>query len=579
MITELHIENIAVIKNLTVSFGKGFSVLTGETGAGKSIIIDSVNLLIGGRSTRELIRSGEERALVSACFEGFSEALCKELGELDVYPEEDGRIYIVRTISSDGKTSSKINGRSVPLSVLRDVGRLLINIHGQHDNQLLLTPSKHIDILDSYAHTEGALAEYTEKYGELAELRRRLKSNTRSEKEKAELADTLTYRISEIDNARLKPGEEETLAAKREKIRNIEKVVKYSSLIRHALTSGEGGMSASEQIRIASDAVERIADILPDAAGIAERLRFCMYELQDISDIAASLSDEEVADPEAELDWIESRLEIISRLESKYAPDIPGILAERERFAKELDELKNSERTIEGIRKELVRKAKEASTCAERLSSLRKEGAERLSSLVTEQLRFLDLEKVSFSVAVENPEGEGGTLRFMPSGCDEVEFLIAANPGEPLKALSKIASGGELSRVMLALKSVLADSDGVTTIIFDEIDTGVSGRTSQKIGLKLHDLSRECQIICITHSPQIAATADTQYKISKKEVMGRAETSVKPLDTDERVEEISRIMGGIEITDTVRRTAREMLEKGKNRFRYNESEAARRSEP
>lgn len=559
MITELHIENIAVIKNLTVTFGEGFSVLTGETGAGKSIIIDSVNLLLGGRSTRELLRSGEVRALVSACFEGLSESLYKSLEEFDIYPEDDGRIYIVRTLSADGKTSSKINGRSVPLSVLRDAGRLLINIHGQHDNQLLLTPSKHIDILDSYAHAESALAEYTEKYESLAELRRRLKSSTRSEREKAELCDTLAYRISEIDNARLKPGEEEALTAKRDRIRNIEKVARYTTLIKRSLTSGEGGVSASEQIRIASEAVERLSDILPDAAGIAERLNFCMYELQDISDIAESLSDEDISDPEAELDRIESRLEVISRLQSKYAPDIPGILSERERFARELDELKNSERTIESIKKELVCRAKEASACAQRLTQLRKEGAQRLSELVTEQLRFLDLEKVTFSVSVTEPEGEGGTLRFMPSGCDDVEFLIAANPGEPLKSLSKIASGGELSRVMLALKSVLADSDGVMTIIFDEIDTGVSGRTSQKIGLKLHDLSRDCQVICITHSPQIAATADAQYKISKKESMGRAETSVKALDTDERVEEISRIMGGIEITDTVRQTAREML--------------------
>lgn len=565
MITELHIENIAVIKNLTVTFGEGFSVLTGETGAGKSIIIDSVNLLLGGRSTRDLLRSGEERALVSACFEGLSDTLYRSLEELDIYPEEDGRIYIVRTLSADGKTSSKINGRSVPLSVLRDAGRLLINIHGQHDNQLLLTPSKHIDLLDSYAHTENALAEYKEKYDALAELRRRLKASTRSEREKAELSDTLAYRISEIDNARLKPGEEELLTAKRDRIRNIEKVTRYTSLIKRALTSGDGGMSASEQIRIASEAVERLTDILPDAAGIAERLNFCMYELQDISDIAETLSDEEVSDPEAELDRIEARLEVISRLQSKYAPDISGILAERERFVRELDELKNSERTIEGIKKELVRKAKEASACAERLTQLRKEGAQRLSELVTEQLRFLDLEKVTFSVSVTEPESDGGTLRFMPSGCDAVEFLIAANPGEPLKPLSKIASGGELSRVMLALKSVLADSDGVMTIIFDEIDTGVSGRTSQKIGLKLHDLARDCQVICITHSPQIAATADTQYKISKKESMGRAETSVKALDTDERVEEISRIMGGIEITDTVRQTAREMLESTRER--------------
>ncbi len=561
MICELHIENIAVIKQLTVSFGNGFSVLTGETGAGKSIIIDSVNLLLGARSAKELIRSGEERALVSACFSELGEDVSRELEALDVYPDEDGCVYIQRTLSSDGRTQAKINGRSVPTSVLRDAGRLLINIHGQHDNQLLLTPQKHIDFLDSYASSDSLIREYDAEYSALCEIRKRLKENTRSEKETAELIETLSYRLSEIDGAKLKKGEEEALLAKREKIKNIEKISRYAGEIFRDLSGGDGATrSACELIREADEAVKRLADILPDSEKICERLSFCAYELQDIAETAASLTDADVSDPEAELDRIESRLDTIARLEAKYAPDIPSILEYREKLASELEGLKNNGATVDAIKREFAAKAKEAYACADKLTEHRRAFAEKLSLLVTEQLRYLDLEKVSFSVNVSALVSENGARRFTPNGCDGVEFLISTNPGEPLKPLSKIASGGELSRVMLALKSVLADSDGVGTIIFDEIDTGVSGKTSQKIGIKLHLLAKDCQVICITHSAQIAATADTHYKILKTENAGRNETSVTELDRDGRIDELSRIMGGIEITENLRRTATEMLD-------------------
>lgn len=566
MISELHIENIAVIKNLTVDFKKGFSVLTGETGAGKSIIIDSVNLLLGARSARELIRTGEDHALVSARFDSLSKKTEDELKELDIYPDDEGAVYVLRTINADGRAGAKINGRSVPVSLLRDAGRLLINIHGQHDNQILLTPSKHIDILDSYAQTEELRSEYIKEYNALVELRRRLKQNTRSESEREELIETLKHRISEIDGAKLKDGEEEKLIAKRDMIRNIEKVLRFSNTVTSELTSGEnGGASAVEKIRTAIDSVQRLSDVLPDTNSMVERLTFCLYELQDISDIVSSLTDgEEISDPAAELDRIESRLETISRLESKYAPDIKGILEYRVKLDTELSELLNNEKTTEGLRREINKKAKEASFAADRLTEKRKEYADKMSSLVTEQLCFLDLEKVRFSVSVTPLVSATGARQFTPNGCDGTEFLISTNPGEPLKPLSKIASGGELSRVMLALKSVLADSDGVDSIIFDEIDTGVSGRTSEKIGIRLHGLAKVSQVICITHSSQIAAIADTHYKISKIENNGRAETSVQTLDTAGRVEELSRIIGGIEITDAVRNTAKEMLKKAHN---------------
>ncbi len=562
MIYELHIENIAVIKSLTLEPGKGFSVLTGETGAGKSIIIDSVNLLLGARSASELIRNGEEHASVSATFGGLTEKTLAELAELDVFPDEDGQFYIFRSISRSGKASARVNGQSVPIATLREVGRLLINIHGQHDNQLLLTPAKHIDFLDSYAKNGELLKRYSDLYSEMRELSRALRQSAKSEKDSEELAEILANRINEIDAAKLKVGEEEKLLEKRERIKNIEKTVRYSQAITGALSSGEG---AIEMVRRAIEAVERISDVLPDSPKIIERLDFCALELQDISDTASELMDDDISDPEAALDKIEDRLSVISRLESRYGENIAAVLETRAKAAEELDALKNRDKNAEILRKDFNKKIKEATAVAGEITAVRKEYAERLSKLVTDQLVYLDLEKAMFSVDVKPHLNDSGVLCFATNGCDDVEFLISTNPGEPPKPLSKVASGGELSRVMLALKSVLSDSDGVGTIIFDEIDTGVSGKTSQKIGFKLSDLSRSCQVLCITHSAQIAAVADTQYKISKSEHAGRMQTVVTELDDEARINEISRIIGGIEITDQVRSAAREMLDKAKAR--------------
>ncbi len=562
MIYELHIENIAVIKNLTLELGEGFSVLTGETGAGKSIIIDSVNLLLGARSASELIRSGEEQALVSAVFGGISPMTANELVKLDIYPDEDGQIYISRSISRSGKASARVNGQSVPVATLREVGRLLINIHGQHDNQLLLMPSKHIDFLDAYAKNGELINSYSELYSELISLRRQLKQMTKNEKDSEELAEILANRINEIDAAKLKAGEEEALLEKRERVRNIEKTARYSKAVAEALSSGEG---AVERIRDAIAAVEKLSDVLPDASKIVERLDFCAVELQDISDTVESLVDEDIDDPETALDKIEDRLEIINRLEARYGENISAVLEARNKAAEELEALKNRDRNADVLRKEMSKKIKEAASLVEKITECRKEYAKRMSGLVTEQLVYLDLEKAVFVVDVRPHVNDEGVACFTPNGSDDVEFLISTNPGEPPKPLSKVASGGELSRVMLALKSVLSDSDGVGTIIFDEIDTGVSGKTSQKIGFKLSDLADSCQVLCITHSAQIAAVADTQYKISKSEVDGRMQTSLEKLDYSERVGEISRIMGGIEITEQVRNTAKEMLDFAKKR--------------
>lgn len=563
MITELHIENIAVIKKLTVSFGKGFSVLTGETGAGKSIIIDSVNLLLGARSAKELIRSGESSALVSACFSDISGNSLEGLKELDIFPEDDGNLYIQRTLNSDGRTQAKINGRSVPTSVLREAGQYLINIHGQHDSQQLLSPEKHLGFLDSAAHTGELISEYKEYYAEMLRLRREIRSLTKSEQEAEYLAETLTHRIKEIESAKLKPGEEEALCAKLERIKNIEKISRYcGEIYRHLSSSENGETSAEELISLASDAVAKLGDVMPDGEKIIERLNFCACELRDISETAMALTDGDVSDPEAELDRIETRLELISRLKRKYGDTVGEILMQKEAAEKQLSELKNTDAHIKELKNELVAAVKKAASCADMLTEKRKICAEKLSEEITGQLRYLDLEKARFEVSVLPLEGENGVKRFSSQGCDSVEFLITTNPGEPLKPLSKVASGGELSRVMLALKSVLADGDGVGTVIFDEIDTGVSGKTSQKIGIKLSGLAKRCQVFCITHSAQIAAMGDTHYRIYKKEIDGRSETEVSELSGEARISEISRIMGGINITETLRSTAREMLASG-----------------
>ncbi len=560
MISELHIENIAVIKKLTVDFKNGFSVLTGETGAGKSIIIDSVNLLLGARSAKELVRTGEDSALVSACFTDIDSDTLKELAEYDVTTEEDGCIYVQRTLTSEGKAQAKINGRSVPLSTLREVGKHLINIHGQHDNQQLLSQEKHISFLDSWADSEPLIKEYEGCYLEMVRLRREIKALTKSEQEITDQTERLTLHINEIEGAKLKSGEEEALIAKLDRLKNIEKISRYcTEILKKLSVGGEGEPSATELVKQASEAFLKLGDVLPESEKTVARLEFCLCELKDIAESAADLVDGDVSNPEAELDRIQSRLDTIARLKKRYGQTVDAVLEYKENAKKQLSEIKNSDAKIKTLKNELSAMLKKATICAEKLTERRCEYAKRLSGEITEQLRFLDLEKAVFEVSVTPLIGENGVKRFSSIGCDRVEFMITTNPGEPCKPLSKVASGGELSRVMLALKSVLADSDGVSTIIFDEIDTGVSGKTSQKIGIKLLGLGRSTQVFCITHSAQIAAMGNTHYRISKSEVDGRNETSVTELAGEDRVDEISRIMGGIEITETVRSTAREMI--------------------
>ena len=560
MLSELHIENVAVVKNVTLTAEKGFSVLTGETGAGKSIIIDSINLLLGARSAKELIRSGESKALVSACFTELGEPTLTALENAEVSPDADGTLYIQRIVQTDGKATAKINGRTVPVSMLKEIGSALITIHGQHDSQALLSADNHMAFLDRYARNGELIRAYSEQYEKLATIRKTLSEKTKAAERADERIDTLKYQISEIDSAKIKKNELETLSEKKQRIKSSEKIYKYARLISDTLSDTGSTDGAATLTSRAIDALRKLTDVLPDAEMLAARLESARYDMMEAAEQADALLDACGDSPEEELERIENRLDTVERIFRKYGPTEEDVFRYRDKAAEELASISDIGSEIARLKKALNDQAKETFAAAEKLTESRTRAAEELSKSITEELRYLDLEKVVFAVSVEKLISEKGLTRFTPDGCDAAEFMISANPGEPLKPLAKIASGGELSRVMLAIRSVLAECDGVDTLIFDEIDTGVSGKTSQKIGIKLRRVSEGGQVLCITHSAQIAAAADTHFKISKAEKDGRTETSLTALDREGRINELSRIMGGIEITDTVKKTAEEMID-------------------
>ncbi|MCR5263248.1 MAG: DNA repair protein RecN [Clostridiales bacterium] len=564
MLLSLHIENIAVARSVDIDLGPGFTVLTGETGAGKSVIIGSIGLLMGRRPDRDMIRSGESRAMVSGLFGEIGEDAAAELAKLGISPDEDGRICLQRDIEAGEKFSSqaRINGRAVPVSLMRDCAARLINIHGQHDTQTLLDEGAHISLLDGWAMPESGrtLEKYGGYYHEAAELKRGIAAITRDAREKSRRVETLKYQISEIDEARLKDGEEEKLRADEKKIRGLEKLQKHSARVWRALWGGEGAVSARDLLSDAADSLDELSEALPDAAKDAETLRSYVYELEDIAEKVRRACDIGDEDPGEALDRIENRLADILRLTKKYGPEIKDVLAFRDGAAKELEEIELSDVKLKELRSrqsDVMVKLKEA---ASELSALRESAAVTLGNRVMEELAFLDMDKVRFSATVSRSLSAEGVMQYGRLGRDTVIFEVATNPGEPLKPLSTTASGGELSRIMLALRSVFSGRDGIGTVIYDEVDTGVSGRTSQKIGIKLALSGRQSQVICVTHSAQIAALADSHLKIEKTEAGGRSETTVRPLDHEQRVAELSRIMGGIEITEAIRRGAREMLD-------------------
>lgn len=554
MIESLHIENVAVVKSLDIEFKSGMTALTGETGAGKSIIIDSLNLLSGARADRELLRSGESRAEVSALFSQLRKDVVEKIEELG-FEAPDGSVMISRSLSQSG-SGARINGRPITLALLREISAMLFGIHGQNDNMLLLEPKNHISILDSYADNKADFEEYAEIYKKVLYLRMELDSLKRDVREQNRLSEMLKYQLEDIDSVKLKKGEEETLEAEAARLRSAEKISKCCALVDKALNGGKG-MGAIYLTDRAASAMDSIAEALPEAEKLAARLSEVKYELEDIAGSLSALTDIG-NDPGARLDKIEARLDAIARLKRKYGNTVEEIMAFREDVAKKLDLIENADdRRIE-IEAKLKDTESAARAVAKRLTESRRRAAQGLGRSVCDTLAFLDMPKVRFEVDIK-PVNE-----LTPTGLEEIEFLISANPGEPLMPMARIASGGELARIMLSLKNVINAADGIETVIFDEIDTGISGKTSRKVGIKLKEIGRESQVICVTHSAQIASLADQQLFVSKTERDGRTESAIKELNAEERVAEIARILGGIEITEAQITAAEEMIAEGEN---------------
>lgn len=548
MLELLHIENIAIIEAADIEFAPGFNALTGETGAGKSIVIDSLSAVLGQRTSRELIRTGADKAFVSAAFSGVEPGLTEELG---IQPEPDGTLLLQREIQTDGKNVCRINGRPVTVSQLRALGTRLLNIHGQHDGQQLLDEEQHIVYLDSFGKTEALINAYTEKYRHFTDIRRQISALQMDEAEKARRVDTLQYQIEELKRAKLKPGEEEELTARRGMLRNAEKFLDAVAGADYALNGDDSGGGALSALRQAQDALGGVRH-LDDAFGqMYERLGEAYSEVYDI---AATVEDKrgELDVSPGELDRVESRMDQLYRLKKKYGATVEDMLDYLHRCTEELAQIEDAGDTLARLEQELARAETDARQAAQALSDARKAAAERLTAQILAELQQLDMGKIRFAVDfAEKPLDS--------DGMDAVRFLMSANVGEELRPIHKIASGGELARIMLAMKNVLSEQDHVATMVFDEVDTGVSGRAAQKVAEKMARISRHKQVLCVTHLPQLAALADNHLLIAKQERNGRTYTSVTPLDLEGRKRELARIIGGATITETTLKSAEEML--------------------
>ena len=557
MLHSLHIENIAVIKQVELEFSEGFMVISGETGAGKSIIIDSINLILGAKADKDLIRHGESSATVSALFTDLSELTLLQCADHGIVLDEEKSLFIQRSISQDGPSIVKINGRTVNLAVLKQIAPGLVSIHGQTDTGALSDPEKHIDLLDVYSSSADLLSEYREIYYRLDKTRRTIQELVAKEAERERMKEILSYQIKDIDSAKLHDGEEEELIDKKVKIKNSEKIIKNSEFVYKALKGSEKGRVAY-LIDRSITALNQLSGVIPAYEEYAEKLRDALSGVEDVAEEVLAVVEDFDADPTYTLNEIESRLDKITRLKRKYGFTVKDILEFRDKAKAELDTLENYEDTLASLEKEEEKLYKEALAVADSIHAGRVAAAEALKKKICDILEFLDMPGVVFyaDICVEEREGRK-TLN--KDGYDKIEFYLSANKGAEAQSLAKIASGGEIARVMLALKSIIADKDGVSSVVFDEIDTGVSGKTARKIGLKMRSMSSGLQIFCVTHSAQIASLADIHFLISKSEVDGKTQTAVRALDYDGRVKELSRILGGINVTDAQRAAAVDML--------------------
>ncbi len=552
MLTSLKIENVAIIESAAIEFGCGLNVLTGETGAGKSIVIDSINAILGERTSRDIIRTGAQSAKVYAVFEDINAKVREFLDENGI-DCEDGVLIINRTLSREGKNICRLNGAPVTVSMLREIGGELIDIHGQHDNQSLLSPEKHCGFVDSFAGNADIIADYREKYGRLCEIRSKLKKLTSDESSKSQRIDFLTYQIDELEKAEISIGERDELKARKALYDNSQKVIESLNVAYEALKADGAGI---DMIAAAESEISDASAYMETLSEASEKITDIRYELEDIAETVRDAMSEVDFDS-FELEDIAERLDLLYRLSKKYGDTEEEMLEYLENAKAELDNIVFSEEKVKELQAQEKAALAETSAAAERLTESRKAAGESLSNAICSELEFLDMPNVRFVVKC-------GDVGLTENGKDEIEFLISANVGEEPKPLAKIASGGELSRIMLAIKNVLAETDGVDTMIFDEIDTGVSGRAAQKIAMKLRSASKGRQVICVTHLAQIAAQGDVHLYISKSVSDGKTYTNIKSLIEEERVAEIARIMGGMEITKLQLESAREMLKNAGN---------------
>lgn len=550
MLTNLYIENIAVIEKTTIDFTQGLNILTGETGAGKSIVIDSINAVLGKRSSRGLIRSGADAAFVSATFENVSDLVQKKLASMG-YTAEDGSLILSRELSVSGKNTCRINSRPATVSALRDIGEYLVNIHGQNDNLELMNPALHIVYIDALAAMGERLASYRAVYRELKAVEEELSSADMDEAERLSRIDLLTFQIQELEDAAITVGEYDALTTEKDALRNREKIAKELMLARLALDGDDDTDGALRMLDDASESVIHAARYLPDLENSSDRLSSALYELQEISRELERAMDDIDADP-GRLEEIEERMDLLYRLRRKYGDSEEEMLAYLDNSKEELKKLTDYAFNREQLAARRDDLYTQAYNSAKEISDYRLSVAERFRTDVEREMAFLEMPNVRLEISREE-------VPLNSRGIDKLEFLISTNPGEEPKPVSKIASGGELSRMMLAIKTVLSKADFVETLIFDEIDTGISGSAAGRVGKKLKQLSADRQSLCVTHQAQIAAFADNHLLISKSVHDDRTFTEVTPLDEEGRVRELARIVGGETITDSALNHARELL--------------------
>lgn len=554
MLKTLVIENIAVIKKAQIEFTGGLNVLTGETGAGKSIVVDSINAILGERTSRELVRAGSDNAFVNAYFEDINDDVKLKLNEYDIPVEEDGSLLLSRKISAGGKSVCRVNGLPVTVGILKDIGTHLVNIHGQHDSQALLNPDFHYKFVDAYADCDELLAEYKESFKSFLNIRRQLKSLTSDADERDKQSEILDYQIKELRDADIKVGEWEELKHRKSVILNSQAILNALNTLLCAVNGDDENQGIQSVLSSSDKEITALLDADSQLKPIKEKLDSAEDLLESIKDLISDKMESLDFQPD-ELDKIEERLDILYTFSNKYGEteqDMLYYLADAERKRALFD---NSEQDLERLNAEYDSSLEKTQSLALKLSEVRRKAAEKLGDEICSQLEFLDMPGVKFVTQFSK-----GNLSSV--GIDKIEFLIRTNPGEEPKPLAKIASGGELSRIMLAIKSIIAKSDSIATLIFDEIDTGVSGKASRKIGLKLKEVGENAQVICVTHSAQIASAADSHFLIKKEYTDNAAFTQIMPLDFEGRKYELARIMGGLNVTESLLKSAEEMLDNG-----------------